>query len=456
MSYLPSGPRIPSLLQLIYWVADPLNFLERCAKRYGDTFTLRLANFEPFVLMSNPQGVQEILSVDARQFDAGRGNDIVEPLVGANSLIVLDGDRHRRDRKLLMPSFHGESIRTYSDIICQITEQVASQWQVGQPFEARAAMQEITLEVILQAVFGLAEGDRYEQLKPLLAAMLNMFDSPLRSSPLFFPWLQKKWGAWSPWQQFQQRQQRIRALLQAEIEERRACHSSGTDVLSLMMAARDEQGEAMTDEELQDELLTLLIAGHETTATALAWAFYWICQHPQVQDKLLQELDGVEDPMAIARLPYLTAVCQETLRIYPVVPVTFPRIARSEVEVMGHQYEANTLFFPCIYLIHHRKDLYPDSKQFRPERFLERQYSAYEFLPFGGGNRRCLGAALAMLEMTLVLATVLSRYQLALRDNKPIKAARRGLTIAPANEVPLVVTGDRVSHPSTQATVSSI
>ena len=183
MGTLPNGPKIPRTLQLIYWIADPLNFLEKCAKRYGDFFSIRLGNFDPFVMVAHPQGVQEIFNRDA-QFDEGRGNDIVQPLVGANSLLVLDGNRHRRDRKLLMPSFHGESIRAYSQIICEITEQVARQWE-RKPFIARAAMQEITLEVILQAVFGISEGQRYQQLKPLLAAMLNLFDSPLRSSPYF-------------------------------------------------------------------------------------------------------------------------------------------------------------------------------------------------------------------------------------------------------------------------------
>ena len=441
MNRLPDGPRIPPALQLFYWIGDPLNFLEKSASRYGDVFTLRLGHFDPFVMICHPQAIQELLTQDAKQFEEGRGNGIVEPLVGTNSLLVLDGDRHKRERKLLMPPFHGESVRAYAQMICQITTQVASQWTQGEPVDVRAAMQEITLEVILHAVFGISEGDRYGQLKPLIAAMLNTFDSPLRSSPLFFKFLQRDWGAWSPWRQFSQRQQKIRALLQAEIDERRTNPELiGKDVLSLMILARDETGQPMTDEELQDQMLTLLIAGHETTATALTWAFYWVYQQPEVQDKLFQELDLVGDcePMNITRLPYLTAVCQETLRIYPVAPVAFPRIAKSPGEIMGYQFEENTTFFPCIYLVHHREDLYPDSHCFKPERFIERQYSAYEFLPFGGGSRLCLGHALAMLEMKLVLATVLSNYQL-LADSKPVRAARRGLTIAPASKVQVIV-----------------
>lgn len=455
MSRLPNGPQIPPALQLIYWISNPLNLLDKSARRYGDIFTLRLGHFNPFVMICQPQAIQEILSQDAKQFEEGRGNDILKPIVGTNSLLVLDGDRHKRERKLLMPPFHGESIRSYAQVICQITAQVASQWTQDKLVDVRAAMQDITLEVILHAVFGISDGDRYKQLKPAIAAMLNTFDSPLRSSPLFFSFLQQDW---SPWGQFKQRQQKIRALLQAEIDERRARAQMGKDVLSLMILARDESGQPMTDQELQDEMLTLLIAGHETTATALTWSFYWIHKHSEVREKLRQELESMGnnwEPIDVTQLPYLSAVCQETLRIYPVAPVAFPRIPKWPVEVMGYHFEENTLLFPCIYLVHHREDLYPDSHTFKPERFIERQYSACEFLPFGGGSRRCLGQALAMLEMKLVLATVLSNFQLQLADNKPVKAARRGLTIAPASQVRLLVKDKRLQI-APKVTISSV
>lgn len=407
---------------------------------------MRLAGLGSFVFIANPQAIQEIFNQDSK-FEAGRGNALGKPLLGHNSLILMDGDRHRRERKLLMPPFHGERLETYAKQICLITEQVASQWQIGQPFVVRSAMQKISLEVILQVVFGLSEGERYQQLKPLLTEWINMTDSPLRSSMLFLRFLQQDWGAWTPWGRMKQRQRQVHDLLQAEIEERRTRgNEERTDVLSLMMAARDEHGQAMTDEELRDELLTILFAGHETTATIIAWAFYQIHQRLDIREKLLQELESLGEnspPMEIAQLPYLTAVCQETLRMYPVLPTIFPRIAKSPVKIAGYLFDAETTLLPTIYLVHYREDLYPNAQKFQPERFLERQYSPSEYFPFGGGVRRCLGSALAQLEMKLVLATILSKYQLALAEDKPVKLQRRGFTLAPAGGVRVALTRKR-------------
>lgn len=456
---LPDGPKLLQMWQLVKWIADPLSYLESCARAYGDTFTIRLATFEPFVFLSHPQAIQEIFTADPKQFDSGRTNGIARPLVGDRSLLLLDGNPHSSQRRLLMPPFHGERMYSYSQIISDSTKQVASQWKIGQPIEARAAMQEITLDVILHAVFGLQEGERYQQIKPLLAAMLNLTDSPLSSSLLFFKFLQKDLGDWSPWGQLIRRKQQIYELLQAEISQRRTTELTGNDVLTLMMSAHDENGEPMTDEELLDELMTLLVAGHETTATALAWAFYWIHKLPQVHQKLLNELESLgdnPDPIAISRLPYLSAVCSETLRIYPVLPISFARVTNSPVKIMGHEFEANTMLAPCIYLTHHREDLYPEPNQFKPERFIERQFSPYEYLPFGGGNRRCIGFALALLEMKLVLATILPSYQLALADTKPVKPQRRGLTIAPESGVNMVLQGKRQRQETNPAVVNVV
>ena len=407
---------------------------------------MRLSGLGSVVVIGNPQAVEEIFSKDS-QFDVGRANALAQPLVGRNSLMLMDGARHRRERKLLMPPFHGERLQTYAKQICLITEQVASHWQVGQPFVARTAMQKVSLEVILQIVFGLSEGESYQQLKPLLTSWLDLTDSPLRSSILFLRFLQKDWGEWTPWGQMKRQQRQVHDLLQAEIEQRRNKLDEGsTDILSLMLAVRDELGQAMSDEELRDELLTILFAGHETTATTLAWALYQIHQHSDVREKLLQELDSLGEnssPMKIAQLPYLTAVCQETLRMYPVIPVIFPRITKSSVKIAGHLFDPQTTLMPSIYLVHYREDLYPNAQQFKPERFLLRQYSPWEYLPFGGGSRRCLGAALAQLEMKLVLATILSKYQLALANDKPIKLQRRGFTLAPTGGVRMVMTRSR-------------
>jgi unspecific monooxygenase len=446
LSQLPNPITSPPWWQLINWIADPIGCQDKYSQKYGDIFTMHLSGLGSPVVIGNPQVIGAFFSQDS-QFDIGRANALAEPLVGRNSLMLLDGARHRRERKLLMPPFHGERLQTYAQQICLITEQVVSQWQVNQPFIARTAMQQVSLEVILQIVFGLSAGERYQQLKSLLTDWLDMTDSPLRSSMLFLRFLQQDWGAWTPWSRMKRRQRHVHDLLQAEIEERRNKGDEGrTDVLSLMMAVRDENGQAMSDEEVRDELLTILFAGHETTATTLAWAFYQIHQQLDVREKLLQELDSLGEnspPMKIAQLPYLTAVCQETLRMYPVIPVLFPRITKSPIKIAGHFFDAETTLMPSIYLVHYREDLYPSAQQFKPERFLERQYSASEYFPFGGGSRRCLGYALAQLEMKLVLATILSKCQLALAADKPVKLQRRGFTLAPAGGVRMVMTGKR-------------
>jgi cytochrome P450 family 110 len=447
LSQLPNSITSPSWWQLINWIADPIGFQRKYSQKYGDIFSMHLSGIGSCVIIGNPQAIQEIFNQDSK-FDIGRGNDLAKPLIGQNSLMLMDGERHRRERKLLMPPFHGERLQAYAKQICLITEQITSQWQVGQPFVARSTMQKISLEVILQIVFGLSKGERYQQLKPLLTTWLDMTDSPLRSSMLFLRFLQKDWGMWTPWGQMKQRQLQVHDLLQAEIAEKRTKQDDyGSDVLSLMMAARDEHGQAMRDEELRDELLTILFAGHETTATTLAWAFYQILRHPHILEKLQQELDSLGDnnnPMEIAQLPYLTAVCQETLRMYPVIPVLFPRIAKSSIKIAGYEFDAETTFLPSMYLVHYREDLYPNAEQFKPERFLGRQYSPGEYLPFGGGSRRCLGYALAQLEMKLVLATILSKYQLVLALDEPVKLQRRGFTLAPKGGVRMMMTGKRL------------
>ena len=444
---LPKGPQTPALLQMMHWIARPFAFMETCAQRYGDVFTVSLGkHFAPIVFVSNPQALQEILGSDSKQFDApGEYNGLFEPLLGKQSVITVSGDRHRRQRQLMMPPFHGERMRAYGQLISDITEQVISQWELGKPFSVRASMQAISLRVILGAVFGLHEGQRYQQLEELLTSMLDVMSSPLSASMLYFPILRQDLPL-SPWRSFLRRQQQIDQLIYAEIQERRDNpDDSRTDILSLLMSARDEAGQPMTDVELHDELMTLLVAGHETTATALTWALYWINKQPTVREKLLEELDTLGDRPdfnTIFRLPYLNAVCCETLRIYPVAMLTFPRVVKSPLSLMGYQLEPGTVVIGSIYLSHHREDVYPEPKQFKPERFLERQFSPYEYVPFGGGSRRCLGMAFAQFEMKVVLAKVLSQWELALADNRPVEAVRRGLVSAPS-DVRIVATGQR-------------
>lgn len=441
---LPDGPKVSRFIQTIRAVFQPFKYLEKYAQEYGDFYTSKFAGFPTQVVISNPQAIQEIFTADSKTFNSAQGNEVIRPLLGDYSLTLHDGNYHQQQRKLLLPSFHGERMKAYGNTICELTEQVINQWEIGQIFLAREAMQQISLRVILRSIFGLDEGERYYQLRELMGTLIDTIGSPLKSTFILLPLLQKDLGAWSPWGKFIRQKQQINELLNAEIRERKAANDfSGEDILTLMLSARDEAGQPMAEAELRDELMTLLFAGHETTATALAWALYWIHHLPEVKEKLLNELNSLgENPdlMTITKLPYLNAVCCETLRIYPVVLFTFPRIVQAPIQIMDYEFQPGTVLAPCIYLVHHREDLYPESKQFKPERFLERQFSPYEFFPFGGGNRRCIGMAFAMFEMKLVLATIMRRTQLKLAENRPVLPVRRGVTMAPAGGVKMVVT----------------
>ncbi|MEJ6481645.1 cytochrome P450 [Nostoc punctiforme UO1] len=459
---LPNGPQTHPWIQMYQWLTNPLEYMEACTKRYGDIFTLKLGqNFAHQVFISNPQAIQQIFTTDPKQLDSGESAGIKAPLLGQQSLLALDGKPHQRQRKLLTPPFHGERMLAYGELIREITEQVSSQWQVGETFAVLPSMQAISFQVILKAVFGLEDGPRYKKLNELLIKILNPKIPLLRTVLLIFPSMRQDLGAWSPWGKYLRLRQQIDQLIYAQIQERKAQPNlSGTDILSLMMAARDEAGEPMTDLELRDELMTLLVAGHETTATSLSWALYWIHHQPQVREKLLQELDNLgekPDPNAIFRLPYLNAVCSETLRLYPVAMSALNRLVKSPLQIGEYNFEPGTILIPSIYLTHHREDLYPESKQFKPERFLEQQFSPYEYLPFGGGNRRCIGMAFALFEMKLVLATVLSRWQMELADSKPVRPVRKGLLFSPAGGVQMVVKGKRLQNqPILQTSSSSV
>ena len=440
---LPLGPRDNLWVQTIWAIVNPIDWLEVMQARYGDMFLAPpLAGFPAQVVISNPQAIQEIFAADSHQFISSSGNKTIQPIVGANSLLLQDGEQHLQKRKLLLPSFHGERMRTYGLCMREITEKVMSQIKPGQEFIARSMMQEISLNIILRTIFGLNEGDRYQQIRQILSTMLNSFNNPLSVSFLFFKSLQVNLGKLTPWGNFLRQRERLDQLLYQEIGDRRKGSSVGEDILSLLLSARDESGQAMTDEELRDELMTMLFAGHETTASALAWALYWIHSIPEIREKLLQELNSIDivntDPIEIARLPYLNAVCSETLRIYPIVFFTQVRVLQAPMQLMDYELPKGLMLSPCIYLTHHRPDIYPEPNQFKPERFLERQFSPYEYMPFGGGNRRCLGIAFALFEMKLVLANLLSHYSFTLLEKRPLKPARRGITFTPTGGVRLM------------------
>ena len=439
------GPQISRWIQLLKWTFDPIGYMESNAQRYGDVFTsLLIAGSKKVVFVSNPEALREILTKDSKELSApGEENRIVAPLLGDYSIAMLDGAKHRGRRKLLMPSFHGERLQNYGQLICDLTEKIFDQQPLEERFRVRDLTQKISLQVILEVVFGFRDGERTQEIARRVAQMLDVFNSPTSSIFLLLPVLQKNLGRWSPWGYFLHLRSQLDQLLFEEINERREKgDSEATDILALLLAVQDENGESLTNQEVRDELVTLLFAGHETTATALSWALYWTHHLPEVGEKVRQELQSLgdnPDPLEIFKLPYLTAVCNETLRIYPVGMLTFARIVKEPMEIAGYEFTPDMSIAGCIYLTHQREDLYPQPKEFKPERFLERQFSAYEFMPFGGGVRRCLGEVLALFELKLVLATILSRYQLALADDKPEKPHRRGLTLAPTKGVRMVI-----------------
>ena len=437
----PQGKGLRRTLRLLRLVLDPMGYMEDNVRRYGHVFQIGGDNSPPLIYAGDPKLVQEIFALDATQVNTGQNNGILRAMVGDYSILLLDGNAHKRQRKLLMPSFHGDYLRSYRQLICDLTREISANWQSGQSIVARPPMQKLTLSIMLQAVFGLREGTRLSQIQSLMSVMLDSFAYPITSVFLFFPSLQKDWGRWSPWGRFIYWREQLRQLIYDEIRDRRQfleqageTSEKRTDILTLLIQARDENGEGMSDLELHDELITLLFAGHETTTSALVWVLYWIHHLPEVETKIRSELASLgssPDPEAITQLPYLSAVCQEALRIYPIAPTTFPRTLRQSMTLAGYSFEAGTAVMPATYIIHHREDLYPESKQFRPERFLEHQYAPHEYLPFGGGHRRCLGSALAMMELKLSTATLLQDFNFSLSRSGAIRPARRGLTMAP-------------------------
>lgn len=443
---LPAGSHLPSLLQTLAIVAQPLKFLDACAAQYGDTFTLRVLgiNSPPVVFFSNPGAIQAIFTTLSDSFEFGQVTHIFRPLVGNQSLIMQAGAQHQRQRQLLMPALHREQLYGQGNLICQLTRSRIDQWRTGEPVFIRQEMAEVSLQVILQVVFGLVPGERYDRLRVLLSQLLEAITSPLYSTQFFFPVLQQNLGKQSPWGDFLSRQREIDSLIFAEISERRSLPNLNqrTDILSVLMSARDEQGEAMSDQELRDQLMTLLLLGHETTASGLTWAFYWIHRHRECLERLERELEAMgdtPDPVALSQLPYLTAVCKEALRVYPIALIAQPRKVKQAIALEGYQYEPGSVLVPCIYLAHRRSETYKNPDQFQPERFLEQKFSPYEFFPFGGGNRSCIGMALSLFEMKLVLATVLSCYELQTNYDRPVRPSRRGITFVPPDKFRLSV-----------------
>ena len=438
------------LIQTLQLIANPINFFDNHAQKYGDTFSLRVLgiNSPPVVFFSSPEAINDCFAIPAHKLDFKKATHVFKPLFGSDSIVFQEGKSHNRQRQLLMPPFHGDRLKSYGDTICNITNNVIRDWQPGNIVSMQQVMPDITLQIILQVVFGITPGERYEKLIKLLTALLDDITKPLFSSLFFFPPLQQDFGKWSPWGNYLKRREEIDTLIYAEISERRKSSDSlGEDILSLLMSASDEDGEKMTDKELRDQLVSLLLLGYETTSGVLAWLFYMIHSYPEVKNKLINELQSVDNldskdsnsPEKIVQRPYLSAVCSETMRLHPIALICTPRMAVDKVEVAGENFPKGTVLVPCIYLAHRQETTYQQPDKFIPERFLDRKFSAFEYLPFGGGYRGCIGSAFAVYEMKLILATIIQKFELELVDKKPALPVRRGITIVPSGGVSMIV-----------------
>ncbi len=424
---LPPGPRAPSLLQTIAWALAPTWVMDRCAARFGESFTL---TFWPsgiqLVMISDPEAVKTVFTAPPEIAPSGAGNSPVAPVMGPSSVIVLTGPEHLRQRKLLLPPFHGERMREYEGVIVEATRRDMAEWPLGGAMSLQRRTRAITLEVILRAVFGV-DAERMDPLRDAIAGLLApMNPLAILLVSLRRPSLERPTGA------IGRALDRLDAVIYDELRRRRAQGdlAERTDILSLLMQARDEDGRAMTDSELRDELVTLLLAGHETTATSVAWAVERLVRHPQKLRRLQQEIDaGGED--------YMNAVVNETLRVRPVVPIVV-RLLQDELQVGSYSLPAGTRVVPSIYLTNRNPRVYEGAEEFLPERYLESSPETFSWIPFGGGIRRCIGASFALLEMKLILRTVLDELEPGLPKGARSRRGgewirRRAITLVPAS-----------------------
>jgi len=419
---LPPRPDLSGWMMRTGFIFQPTRFLEQCHERMGDYFTLRPAANRVLVVTVDPAAVKQVFTGDPDLLHAGEANIVLAPLLGQRSVLLLDGPEHLRQRKLMLPPFHGERMRTYARAMEEAAEWHIAGWPRGRRFSVLPSMQAITLDVIMRAVFGVEDERGREQLAAPLRRQLDMVANRLTTLMLMLTSNNGNPGNRGPWAKIAAARREADGLIYEQIRRRRADSRSGerTDVFSLLLAARDEDGEPLSDQELRDELMTLLVAGHETTATAMAWTLERIVRHPEVLARLREEPDG----------DYLDAVIKETLRLRPVVPAVARKLM-VPMEFGGWQLPAGVHIAPSIYLLHRRPDLYPDPTAFKPERFLGTNPGTYEWIPFGGGIRRCLGASFALMEMKVVLGTILRSVELRPAHGDGESVTRRAVTLAP-------------------------
>lgn len=435
-----SGSDLPSLFQSLQMLLDPIESLDSWSKEYGDTFRIgQEQTSDTTVCFSTPEAIRTIFKAPSDTLGYSQKSRLVKSLLGDSSFIFLSESEHQRHRKLIIPNWHKENLITCGENIVSITKKIIGNLIIDSSFDVRQIMRKISLDVILEEVLGANDYLVREQIRQTIIDLFNTFDSPLLASYLFAAshlplLLEQEIGIWA---KVKHLQRKLNVLIDNEIAQRKYSKDHiKHDFLFLLINSRDENGELMNSEEIRQAVLTLIFAGFETAAASLSWMLYWVYYIPEVRGKLANELSlHLEqlNPLEIERLPYLSSVCNETLRITPPALSTFARSVKKPLLIDGYYLEPGTIIDVSIYLAHKREAIYPEPEKFKPERFLEKQFSPYEFLPFGGGQCRCLGASLALYEMKLVLATIVSNFNLELIDPKPLKPKRHGIVMIPPN-----------------------
>jgi cytochrome P450 len=454
---LPPGPRESALRQLLWQARDPVGFFEDCRKRFGDVYTTRLPGMPASVNFAIPEAAREIFANAGDSMWAGEANEPIEFLVGRHALVRLDGPRHKRERKLMMPAVHGDRMASYGWQMRKIADDVVSRFRPGQIVDLQEAMQEITLRVILESVFGLPPGEKQHRLRRVLVEFLTHAMSPtvtiaaiLAGGDRFRDFLAKRWApavekaavlgrlaSRLPWARIARSVRELDEVLYEEIAERRKVATGRADVMSMLIQAADEEGRGLSDDELRDEMMVLLIGGHETTATTLGWSLALSLEHPHVRDAIRDEHDrvfaGGFDPAKISELKYTEAVTKETLRLFPVASAVARRL-KEPATIAGYALPAGVLVSPSIYHIQRDPKVWPDPLKFDPTRFVDKRPRPSEWFPFGGGVRTCLGMAFSLYEMKVVLSTILGRAELRLAGPIP-RLSQRGILLGPASPI---------------------
>ncbi|HXQ00600.1 MAG TPA: cytochrome P450 [Solirubrobacteraceae bacterium] len=430
---LPPGPKVPASLQIAGSWLRPTTVVLRARERYGKRFSVRLLGQPPFVVLSDPEDIKQVFQAPPEVLHPGEGARILEPIVGPNSVILLDEKPHLQQRKLMLPAFHGDAMQSLAELMTELTEREIATWPQDQPVALHPRLQQLTLEIVLRAVFGLEQGAQLDRLRELLTQVLEFAENPIS----LLPFAQRALAGRGPMGRLERLGEETDRLIFELIEERRREDAHGPDVLTLLLSARHDDDSPMSPAELRDELVTALVAGHETTASQLAWGFELLSRQPDVTARLARELD--DDPDSA----YLTATIHEIMRLRPVLMNAEPRLVKQQVEIGGVSYPPGAVLIASAYLVHHDPDIYPQPNAFRPERFLESEGGkapgTYTWLPFGGGRRRCLGASFAMLEMKIVLREVIQQNLLVAVGKTPERARRRSITISPSRGCELIL-----------------